>query len=349
MANTIEWIEGTIPTVRLLDQTRLPHVVEYLNVTTVAELVDAIQRLAVRGAPALGAAGGYGVALAHREAAREHWSPAEFASAVESLRNARPTAVNLAWGVDRVMQASSNAEGALAEAIDIANEDKAGNLALSAHGAEWIMSHCARRPLRVLTHCNTGLLATTSWGTAYGMIKHLHQDGMVEMVYADETRPLLQGSRLTSWELTQDGIPHKVQVDAAAASTITRGLVDVAIIGADRIAMNGDTANKIGSLSVALACKFAGIPFVVAAPFSTVSLDTATGSEIEIEERDASEVLEVGGAKVALDGTQVFNPAFDVTPAELISAIATEHGVIEPVLATNSDIFASLVPLSSSH
>lgn len=285
MATTIEWIDGTVPTIRLLDQTRLPHEVAYLNITTVADLVKAIQRLAVRGAPALGAAGGFGVALAYSEAKRENWSPSEFSQSIESLREARPTAVNLAWGVDRVLASSNNAAEALAAAQEIAQQDAEVNRTLSAHGAEWILSRCPRRPLRVLTHCNTGLLATTSWGTAYGIIKHLHQEQSIEMIYVDETRPLLQGSRLTSWELTQDGIPHRVQVDSAAASTITRGLVDVAIIGADRIAMNGDTANKIGSLPVAMACKFAGIPFVVAAPFSTVSLDVTTGEEIEIEER----------------------------------------------------------------
>ena len=217
-------------------------------------------------------------------------------------------------------------------------EDEAANRELSRRGADWILANTTTRPLRILTHCNTGSLATTAWGTALGIIRELHLRGDVEQVYADETRPLLQGSRLTSWELTQDQIPHVIQSDGAAASTILRSLVDVAIIGADRIARNGDTANKIGSVSVALACHVAGIPFVVAAPSSTVDLSTASGDEIEIELRDGSEVTSIGGVQVAPAGAQGFNPAFDVTPARFISAIVTEHAVVQPSAESTVDV-----------
>jgi len=196
-------------------------------------------------------------------------------------------------------------------------------------GADWIEANVSRRPLRLLTHCNTGTLATTEWGTALGVIRELAARGLVEIVYADETRPLLQGARLTAWELDRAGINHVVQSDGAAASTILRGMVDVALIGADRIAANGDSANKIGSVSVALACKDAGIPFLVVAPVSTVDLDTADGNDIHIELRSGDEVTEFAGFRTAPPATKGFNPAFDVTPARLISAIITERGAIE--------------------
>lgn len=336
MVVAIEWREEPNPHIRLIDQTKLPLQEVYLEVTTVDQLVDAIQVLAVRGAPALGAAGGLGVPLAMLQGEQEGWSPETLATEIMRIRNARPTAVNLAWGADRVNAVREQGYGqALAEALSIVAEDEAANRKLSHYGADWILAATGKEKVRVVTHCNTGALATSAWGTAYGIIHELHQRGAIELVYADETRPLLQGSRLTSWELTQDGINHVVEVDGAASSTILRGLADVAIIGADRITANGDTANKVGSVALALACKYVGIPFVVAAPYSTVDLDTASGELIEIEERDASEVINFGGTQVALEGTKVFNPAFDVTPHDLISAIATERGIAEP--ATKPD------------
>ena len=315
----------------LIDQTELPTTETYVTCSRVDDVVDAIIRLVVRGAPALGAVGGYGVAVAMLQGERENWDAARLDSEITRIRDARPTAVNLAWGVDRVRpMVAGGVDAVLAEADRIAEEDEAANRELSRRGADWILANTTTRPLRILTHCNTGSLATTAWGTALGIIRELHLRGDVEQVYADETRPLLQGSRLTSWELTQDQIPHVIQSDGAAASTILRSLVDVAIIGADRIARNGDTANKIGSVSVALACHAAGIPFVVAAPSSTVDLSTASGDEIEIELRDGSEVTSIGGVQVAPAGAQGFNPAFDVTPARFISAIVTEHAVVQP-------------------
>ena len=203
--------------------------------------------------------------------------------------------------------------------------------------------------MRVLTHCNTGSLATTSWGTGLGLVRELYVRGALGLVYVDETRPLLQGSRLTSWELTQDGIEHVVQVDGAAASTILRGLADVAIVGADRIADNGDTANKIGSVGVALACADAGIPFVVAAPSTTVDPATAIGEGIEIEMRPSVEVVTFAGSATAPAGSRGFNPAFDVTPARLIDAIVTEFGVVEPdALTSMRDHITARVSSASS-
>lgn len=326
----------------LIDQTQLPAVETTMECTTVDQLVDAIARLVVRGAPALGAVGGYGVALAMVQGDREAWDAARLDVEIDRIRNARPTAVNLAWGVDRVRPfVGAGVDAVLAEAQRIAQEDEAANRELSRKGADWILANTTRRPLRVLTHCNTGSLATTAWGTALGIVRELYERGEVEMVYADETRPLLQGSRLTSWELTQDGIPHVIQVDGAAASTLLRGLVDVAIIGADRIARNGDTANKIGSVGVALGCSAAGVPFVVAAPSSTVDLSTESGESIEIELRDGAEVTAFHAESVAPVGAKGFNPAFDVTPAQYISAIVTEQGVVEPAEGVLVD---SLVP-----
>ena len=329
--NSIRAVAWSGSAVVLLDQTLLPARHEYLECRDVDTLVDSIVRLVVRGAPALGAVGAYGVALAMTQGAREGWDPERLAAEVTRIRDARPTAVNLAWGVDRVRPLiGAGVEAVVLEADMLAAEDEAANRELSRKGADWIQSRVGDRPVRVLTHCNTGALATTAWGTALGIVRELHVRGVLEVVYADETRPLLQGSRLTAWELDREGIDYFVQADGAAASTILRGLVDVAIIGADRIARNGDTANKIGSVGVALACHDKGIPFVVAAPSSTVDLDTACGDDIHIELRDGREVVELAGVSTAPAGARGFNPAFDVTPARLIDAIVTECAVVEP-------------------
>ncbi|MBM3689309.1 MAG: S-methyl-5-thioribose-1-phosphate isomerase [Actinobacteria bacterium] len=315
----------------LLDQTKLPAHEDYRACADVDAVVDSVRRLVVRGAPALGAVGAYGVAVAMNQASREGWDDARLQADILRIREARPTAVNLAWGVDRVRPLTSGGVAAvLSEAHAIVREDQAANRELSRIGADWILARVERRPVRVLTHCNTGDLATTGWGTAFGVIRELHERGEVEMVYADETRPLLQGARLTAWECKRQGIPCLVQADGAAASTILRGLVDVAIVGADRIARNGDTANKIGSVGVALACDAAGIPFVVAAPSSTVDMSTPDGSYIEIELRDGSEVTTYAGVSVAPIGSEGLNPAFDVTPARYISAVVSERAAVEP-------------------
>jgi methylthioribose-1-phosphate isomerase len=329
MGNDVQAVEWVDARLRLIDQTLLPARLEYLDIDDVDALVDAIKRLAVRGAPALGVAGAFGVAVAVQQAEREGWSDAALLAAVDRLRNARPTAVNLAAGVDRVRPfIPKGVEAVIAEAQAVLAEDVRASRAMASHGADWILAR-DDRPLRVLTHCNTGALAASGWGTALGVVRELHARGRVERVHADETRPLLQGARLTAWELEQIGIPYVVQADVAAASTILRGLVDVAIIGADRIAANGDTANKVGSVGVALACAAAGIPFVVVAPWSTVDLATPSGEEIPIEERAPDEVLEWSGVRTTPPEARAFNPAFDVTPARLVTALVTETGVLE--------------------
>jgi len=331
---TIEWLDKPRPHIRLIDQTALPSRELYLEIFTVDELVDAIKRLVVRGAPALGVAGGFGVLLALSQGNRESWPADRLETEIAKVRHCRPTAANLAWGVDRANSvAGLGYEAVRAEAFAIFHEDDAKNRELSRLGADWIQEKISSSSVRVITHCNTGALAATGWGTAYGIIRELHERQSLGLVYVDETRPLLQGSRLTSWELTQDGIDHVIQVDGAAASTILGGLVDVAIIGADRITANGDTGNKIGSLPLALACARASIPFIVAAPFSTVDLRMETGDEIAIEERGADEVSSYWAEGTTVPGVKVFNPAFDVTPNDLISAIVTEFGVFEPSIS----------------
>lgn len=343
MVRAVEWRDGQQPSLRLIDQTRLPHEEVYLDVVTVDALVAAIGSLAVRGAPALGAAGALGVAMAMLQGERAGWDSERLQREIARVRDARPTAVNLAWGVDRVRPLVDRGVAAvLAEARAVVAEDEAANRRLSRLGADWLERRTGRATLRVVTHCNTGALATSAWGTAYGIIHELHDRGRLGLVYADETRPLLQGARLTSWELTQDGIDHVVQADGAAASTILRGLVDAAIIGADRITANGDVANKVGSVALALACARAGIPFVVAAPSSTVDLATATGADIVIEERDGTEVLEFAGARATPPTARGFNPAFDVTPHDLISAIVTERGIVEPAAHPDPRVTAAI-------
>ncbi|HSO64504.1 MAG TPA: S-methyl-5-thioribose-1-phosphate isomerase [Ornithinibacter sp.] len=323
--------------VRLLDQTLLPGTTRFRTIDRTDDLVTAIAELAVRGAPALGVAGALGVVVAMDEGAREGWDSATVQAAVDRVRHARPTAVNLAWGVDQVRPAMDRGRDAVLDAARrVATQDEAANRELSRLGADWLLARIDRPRLRVLTHCNTGSLATSAWGTALGVIRELHARGRLEIVYVDETRPLLQGSRLTAFELVADGIPHRVQADGAAASTILRGLVDLAVVGADRIAANGDAANKIGTLGVALACRDAGLPFMVAAPWSTVDLSMANGSGIEIEERRGDEVTVLGGVRLAPQSSPGFNPAFDVTPARLVDAVTTERGVAEP--RTGSDL-----------
>jgi methylthioribose-1-phosphate isomerase len=325
----------------LLDQTRLPAETVHLRIGECRELVDAIGRLAVRGAPALGVVGAYGVVVAMDEADRCGWTAAQRDSAIDEIRDARPTAVNLAWGVDRVRSlVGRGREAVLAAAHGVALDDTAANHELSRLAADWLIEQVGDRPLRALTHCNAGTLATSGWGTALGVLRELAARDRLEHVFVDETRPLLQGSRLTAYELAAEGIAHSVQVDGAAASTIVRGLVDFAVVGADRIAANGDVANKVGTLGVALACHVAGVPLVVAAPWSTVDVATATGQQIEIEERSAEEVTVIGGTRWAPADSGAFNPAFDVTPARFVTLVATERGLVEPGAGQRPDSLA---------
>jgi S-methyl-5-thioribose-1-phosphate isomerase len=330
---TIDW--GADGAVVIVDQTLLPHEVRLLRLTEVDELVDAIRRLAVRGAPALGAAGALGVLLAVRQARREGWGEAQLAQAVEAVRRARPTAVNLAWGVDRAVARLGEGEAGVERAARaVLDEDVAANRAMGVRGADLLTELCGAERvaggLRLHTHCNAGALACVDWGTALGVVHALHTRGVVARVYANETRPLLQGARLTAWELDQLGVDYRLVVDGAGASLIARGLVDAVVVGADRVAANGDVANKVGTYPLALAAARAGIPFVVAAPESTLDPAAPDGASIEIEDRGGDEVLAVAGRRIAPPGARAVNPAFDVTPADLVTAIVTEGRVVRP-------------------
>jgi methylthioribose-1-phosphate isomerase len=331
---TIDWVPGDEPGsghIRLIDQTRLPGALVELEVVTVDALVDAIRRLAVRGAPALGVAGAMGVALATRTL------PAEQAeAAVARLRAARPTAVNLAHGVDLAWAAATRCgpAGALAAALALRDEDIAACRAMAGRGVDVLRRLVPdRAALTVLTLCNTGALAAVEHGTALGVIERLHVEGRLDHAVVCETRPLLQGARLTAWELDRMGARYELIVDSAAASLLASGGVDAVLVGADRIAANGDTANKIGTYGVALLARAHGIPFYVAAPSSTFDLSLPTGEAIPIEQRDPREVTHGFGTQTAPSGIKVYNPAFDVTPAHLITGIITEKGLIQPVTA----------------
>jgi methylthioribose-1-phosphate isomerase len=308
---TIDWQDGHIVAI---DQTRLPAELAVLHIRTVNELIDAIKRLAIRGAPALGVAGALGVALADSDP-----------ESARRLKAARPTAVNLAWGVDRVL---SRPDAPLAEALSVLEEDITVNRALSQRGADWLLDRVGR-PVDVQTHCNAGALACVEWGTALGVVRALHDRGALGVVYVDETRPLLQGARLTTWELAQLGIVHTLVADAAGPSVIARALVNAVVVGADRIAANGDVVNKIGTYPLALAAHRAGIPFVVAAPESTIDAATPTGADVPIEIRDDTEVTHILGTRTCPEQTQALNYAFDVTPAELVTVIVTERRTLE--------------------
>jgi methylthioribose-1-phosphate isomerase len=308
----------------LLDQTRLPADEVTLTVRGAADTAAAIRRLAVRGAPLIGVAAGYGLAM---EVAR---APEALERAAAELAGARPTARNLRWAVERVAAAAraGGAPAARAEAEAIEAEDVAASAALARAGADALAEALPGGPLTLLTHCNTGALAASGRGTALGVIAEL-ADRRPVRVLACETRPLLQGARLTVWELRRLGIEHALLVDSAAAGLMRRGEVDAVITGFDRVAANGDVANKVGTYPHALAARAAGIPFVAAGPSSSVDRELPSGDDIEIEERAAEEVL----GTTCLPGTPCRNPAFDVTPAELVWALVTERGVARPVTA----------------
>jgi methylthioribose-1-phosphate isomerase len=320
---TIDWVEGEI---RLIDQTRLPDQLVILRITALDDLVDAIVRLAVRGAPALGVAGAMGVAML---AATHPGDETVVREGAARLRAARPTAVNLAWGTDRALAQLPQGPGAvLAEALAIRDEDIAACAAMAVRGADLVRELVTRPQIRIMTICNTGALAAVERGTALGVVGEVHARGLLEEALPLETRPLLQGARLTAWELTRMGAPFRLLVDGAAASVLARGLADVVLVGADRITANGDTANKVGSLALALAARHAGVPFLVVAPETTVDAATPDGAGIEIEERGPDEVTAFRGVRTAPAGTRTLNPAFDVTPVSLITAIVTDRRVI---------------------
>jgi methylthioribose-1-phosphate isomerase len=300
----------------LLDQRRLPARTEILTVRSAGATAEAIREMVVRGAPAIGCAAAYGMALAAR-------AGEDFETARRALLDSRPTAVNLRWAVERLWRVQPRTFDALkAEADQVLAEDLAACRAIGRNGATLVPDGKG-----ILTHCNAGGLATAGYGTALGVVRAALESGKKCAVFADETRPWLQGARLTAWELLQDGIPVTLLPDVAAASLLGSGRIGCVVVGADRIARNGDTANKVGTYPLALAAQAAGVPFFVAAPTSTIDPRARSGREIPIEERSPLEVTHLGGARIAAEGVEVFNPAFDVTPARYISAIITERGI----------------------
>jgi len=344
---TIEWLADK-PAVRIIDQTLLPAELKQIELKTVAAVAEAIRVLRVRGAPAIGCAAAAGMALAAATSSADELVDLrrDLERAHEVLAATRPTAVNLFWALDRLRRlwvgwtgsVASLREALSAEAQAIIDDDLQRCRAIGKHGAELIPDGA-----RVLTHCNAGALATAGYGTALGVIRAAVEQGKKIHVWADETRPLLQGARLTAFELLADGIPCTVLCDDMAASLMAAGQVDCVVVGADRIAANGDVANKIGTYGVAVLCKHHGIPFYVAAPFSTVDFSLADGSAIPIEQRAPEEIGWLGGFAqkcIVPEGAAVHNPAFDVTPAELVSAIVTERGIARPPLGESLQALA---------
>jgi len=326
--NPTEWLGDRI---RIIDQTRLPHEEVFLELSDYRDVIEAIKTLRIRGAPDIGVAAAYGLVVGAQRIEAD--SKAEFLAGLrsvsEALASSRPTAVNLFWALERMNLAAQGGEDVaqikaalLAEAKKIDAENDDANRRLSEFGAELI-----RDGFTILTHCNAGSLATAGYGTALGVIKMAKEQGKRVSVYADETRPLLQGARLTTWELTKDGIPVTLITDSMAGHFMKKGDIDCAIVGADRIAANGDVANKIGTYSVAVLARENGIPFYVAAPVSTIDFSLASGDDIPIEERCADEVTHVLGVQIAPQGICAANPAFDVTPHRYVTAIITEAGV----------------------
>ena len=353
---TLQWLDPPRgPAVALLDQTRLPTEEKVVTCENVPELVDAIRRLVIRGAPALGVAGAFGVALA---ACRGD----DVVAAARLLGEARPTAVNLAWGTGRALAAYQAALGgaadledqnqdpqrlaagaALDEARAIAADDAAASAAMARHGLGLIPEGAG-----VLTHCNTGSLVSAGAGTAFAVIMAAHQAGRLTRLYVDETRPLLQGARLTAYEAQRAGIDYAVLPDSAAAGLLASGAVDVVLTGADRIAADGSVANKVGTYGLAVLAQYHRVPFVVVAPVSTIDFGTATGAQIVVEHRAAEEVTTLGGQVLAPAGSAVYNPAFDVTPASLVSALVTERGITQPVTTGNLRLLNTRPPQRKS-
>ena len=339
MLQPITWT-GTA--VRLLDQTKLPRQTVYVEINDEKQMHDAIRRLVVRGAPAIGVAAAFGVYVGVKDAPPEKFS-ARVAEVTDYLATSRPTAVNLFWALDRIKRIGTTKERILQECLEMIDEDNRVCRAIGEHGLSLLQqlhagaernadrrSGAPASSFEILTHCNAGGLATAGYGTALAPIYLGIEQGKRFHVYADETRPLLQGSRITAYELKENGVPVTVICDSMAPVVLSQGKIDACIVGADRIAANGDTANKIGTLALAIAAKHFGVPFYVAAPTSTIDLATKTGAGIPIEERAAAEVAEFGDRPTAPQGIDIYNPAFDVTPAALITAIITEHGVALP-------------------
>jgi methylthioribose-1-phosphate isomerase len=331
MIQTLEWTESGVV---FIDQTKLPTEEVYVTCTTHQQVADVIRNMVVRGAPAIGVAAAMGIALGVKNSKAENGADLkkDFDQICETIRRTRPTAVNLFWAIRRMTEkferirihsVAQIKQELIEESQRMHAEDIAANQAMGRHGATLMPASGG-----VLTHCNAGALATAGYGTALGVIRAAVEAGKKIHVYADETRPFLQGARLTAWELMKDGIPTTVISDNMAGAMMQQGKIGAIVVGADRIAANGDVANKIGTYTVAVLAKEHGIPFYVAAPISTVDLATPDGSKIPIEQRDAKEVTHIAGKQMVPDGVEVENPAFDVTPAKYVAAIITERGIV---------------------
>jgi methylthioribose-1-phosphate isomerase len=334
----ISWVDGGL---RLLDQRKLPGEVTYIDYDDYREVAEAIRSMVVRGAPAIGITAAYGMALAAQQSGAEDVAGLreDLQEAADVLGRARPTAVNLTWALKRVLKRAADPDTAsvadvrqavLDEAEAIYRLEERSNYRIGVNSLPLVPEGA-----KIVHHCNTGPLATGAYGTALRVIVAAHEAGKGVHAFVDETRPRLQGARLTAWELRQLGVPHTVMVDSAAAQLMRTQGVDLCVVGCDRVAANGDTANKIGTYALALAARAHGVPFYVAGPTSSIDMDLASGDEIEIEERPAEEVTRVMDCRIAPEGTEAANPAFDVTPAEYITAIITERGVVYPPFREN--------------
>lgn len=329
---TIEWVDNYS---KMVDQTVIPHEFKYVNITTGDDMYDAIKTMIVRGAPAIGIAGAHGVVLYAQELRKQNLSREEFITKLlekaDYMATSRPTAVNLMWAVEKqkdVIKTSKSDIGGIVEelkqnAIKLENEDIAINKKIGDYGAEVVPKGAT-----ILTHCNAGALATVGYGTALGVVRSAYAKDNTVQVFADETRPRQQGAKITTFELKMDGIPVTLITDGMCSYFMNKGMIDMVCVGADRIAANGDTANKIGTYTVAIAAKYHNVPFYIAAPLSTIDTSIKSGKEIPIEERDHEEVSHINGKTICAEGINFINPAFDVTPNELIAGIITEKGIL---------------------
>ena len=336
---TIEWVDNKS---RMIDQTLLPKTFKTVDITNAKDMYFAIKDMIVRGAPAIGIAGAHGVALAALELSKKYSDKNLFLEELKKqanyIKSSRPTAVNLMWAVDKQMKLADETTGGVIDIVNalvqngikLENEDIEINKKMGDYGAEVVPKGAT-----ILTHCNAGALATVGYGTALGVIRSAYAKDPTIKVFADETRPRQQGARLTTWELTQDGIPTTLITDGMCSYFMSKGMINMVVVGADRIAANGDTANKIGTYTVAIAAKYHNVPFYIAAPLSTIDTSIKSGKEIPIEERSHEEVTHINGDWICAEGVNIINPGFDVTPNELITGIITEKGILKPNFETS--------------
>lgn len=336
---TIEWVENKS---RMIDQTLLPKTFKTVDIDNTQDMYYAIKNMIVRGAPAIGIAGAHGVALAAIELSKQHSERETFLNELQKqadyIKSSRPTAVNLMWAVDKQMKLAKETKRTVSDIVNalikngikLENEDIEINKKMGDYGAEVVPKGAT-----ILTHCNAGALATVGYGTALGVIRSAFAKDPTIKVFADETRPRQQGARLTTWELTRDGIPTTLITDGMCSYFMSKGMINMVVVGADRIAANGDTANKIGTYTVAIAAKYHNVPFYIAAPLSTIDTSIKSGKEIPIEERSHEEVTHINGDWICAEDVNIINPGFDVTPHELITGIITEKGILKPDFETS--------------